>query len=106
MLTITDSVVRYFVSNYLLRGLRPSLRVAVNMTLSWVNAKTVERVPTPLFGRLVRCSAHGPFLGDYSCTLSTKYGTEQFSTNRITQVVYQPKMVENSFEPLVAQVLL
>ena len=29
--------------------------------LSWLNAETVERVPTPLFGRLVRCSAHGPF---------------------------------------------
>ena len=29
--------------------------------LSWLNAETVERAPTPLFGRLVRCSAHGPF---------------------------------------------
>ena len=27
--------------------------------LSWLNAKTVERVPTLLFDRLVRCSAHG-----------------------------------------------
>ena len=27
--------------------------------LSWLNAKTFERVPTPFFGRLVRCSAHG-----------------------------------------------
>ena len=32
-------------------------------TLSWLNAETVERAPTPLFGRLVRCSAHGPFFG-------------------------------------------
>ena len=55
-----DSVVRYFVCNYLLRG----LRVAVNMTLgalSWLNAETVERAPTPLFGKLVRCSAMGLF---------------------------------------------
>ena len=28
-------------------------------TLSWLNAKTFERVPTPLFDRLVRCSALG-----------------------------------------------
>ena len=27
--------------------------------LSWLNAETHKRVPTPLFGRLVRCSAHG-----------------------------------------------
>ena len=32
-------------------------------TLSWLNAETVERAPTPLFGRLLRCSAHGPFFG-------------------------------------------
>ena len=31
--------------------------------LSCLNVETVERVPTPLFGRLVRCSAHGPFFG-------------------------------------------
>ena len=29
--------------------------------LSWLNAETVKRAPTPLFGRLVRCFAHGPF---------------------------------------------
>ena len=29
--------------------------------LSWLNAETVERAPTPLFCGLVRCSAHGPF---------------------------------------------
>ena len=34
--------------------------------LSWLNAETVKKAPTPLFGRLVRCSAHEPFLGDYS----------------------------------------
>ena len=28
--------------------------------LSWLNVETVERTPTPLFGRLVRYSAHGP----------------------------------------------
>ena len=28
-------------------------------TLSWLNAEILERVPTPYFGRLVRCSAHG-----------------------------------------------
>ena len=27
--------------------------------LSWLNAETFERAPTPLFGRLVKCSAHG-----------------------------------------------
>ena len=46
-----DSVVRYFVSNYL-------LRVAVNVTcmgaLLWLNAETVERAPTPRFCRLLR----------------------------------------------------
>ena len=31
--------------------------------LSWLNAETVERAPTPFFGRLVRCSPHGPFFG-------------------------------------------
>ena len=29
--------------------------------LSWLNAETVERAPTPHFGRLVKCSTHGPF---------------------------------------------
>ena len=28
-------------------------------TLSWLNAEPLERAPTPLFDRLVRCSAHG-----------------------------------------------
>ena len=28
-------------------------------TLLWLNAVTLKRAPTPLFGRLVRCSAHG-----------------------------------------------
>ena len=32
-------------------------------TLSWLNAETLKRVPTPLVGRLVRCSAYGR---DYS----------------------------------------
>ena len=27
--------------------------------LSWLNAETLERAPTPVFGRLVRCSTHG-----------------------------------------------
>ena len=29
--------------------------------VSWLNAETVEKAPTPLFGRLVRCPTHGPF---------------------------------------------
>ena len=52
-----DSVVRYFVSNYL-------LQVVVKHdvgALSWLNAETVETVPTPFFGRLERCSAQGSF---------------------------------------------
>ena len=53
---IGDYVVHYFVFNYLLRG----LQVAVNMTWA-LFAETVERAPTPLFGRLVRCSTHEPF---------------------------------------------
>ena len=28
--------------------------------LLWLNAEPPERVPTPLFGRLIRCSAHPP----------------------------------------------
>ena len=28
-------------------------------TLLWLNAETLRRAPTPLFGRLVRCSTHG-----------------------------------------------
>ena len=36
------------------------IRVAVNMTytgaLLWLNVETLERVPTPLFGEIVRCS--------------------------------------------------
>ena len=59
------SVVRYFESNYLLRG----LRVAVG-ALSWLNVETVERAPTALFGRLVRCSAHGPFFRRVQYVLS------------------------------------
>ena len=31
--------------------------------LSRLNVETVERAPTPLIGRLVRCSACGPFFG-------------------------------------------
>ena len=31
--------------------------------LSWLNAETVERVLTPVFGSLVRCSAHRSFFG-------------------------------------------
>ena len=27
--------------------------------LSWLNAQTLERVPTPLFDSLVKCYAHG-----------------------------------------------
>ena len=32
-------------------------------TLLWLNVKQSERAPTPFFGRLVRCSVHGPFFG-------------------------------------------
>ena len=31
--------------------------------LSCLNAETIERAPTPLFGRLVRCSTHGRSFG-------------------------------------------
>ena len=55
----SDSVVRYFVSNF---ASRASSRCKHDVgTLSWLNAETVKRAPTPLFGRLVRCSTHGPF---------------------------------------------
>ena len=39
-------------------------RITVNMTwvLLWLNAEPPERVPTPLFGRLIRCSAHPPHI--------------------------------------------
>ena len=41
---------------------RASSRCKQDMgALSWFNAETPERAPIPLFGRLVRCSAHGPF---------------------------------------------
>ena len=36
-------------------------------TLSWLNAKTVGRVPTPLFGRFVMCSA-----GDYGIIMLSR----------------------------------
>ena len=39
-----DSVVRDFVSNYLLRSLRCKHDVGA---LSWLNVETVERAPTP-----------------------------------------------------------
>ena len=37
------------------------LLVFVNYRSLAKKGETVERAPTPLFGRLVRCSAHGPF---------------------------------------------
>ena len=56
-----DSVVCYFVSNYVFAS-RASSRCKHDMgALSSLNAETVEKTPTPLFGILVRCSAHGPF---------------------------------------------
>ena len=46
----------YCLSNYLLWG----HWVKHNMgALSWFNVETLDRGPTPLFNRLVRCSAHG-----------------------------------------------
>ena len=49
------SVVRYCLSNYLLRG-----HVKHDMgALTWLKVETLNRVPTLLFGRLVRYSAHG-----------------------------------------------
>jgi len=27
--------------------------------LSWLNTETLKRMPTPLLGRLIRCSTHG-----------------------------------------------
>ena len=38
-------------------------------TLLWLNAETLERVPTPFFGKLVRCSTHGRSSGDYDTAL-------------------------------------
>ena len=52
------SVVHYCLSNYLLRG----HRVTVNMTWTlFCGYNKCKRVPgaTPLFSKLVRCSAHG-----------------------------------------------
>ena len=48
------SAVRSCLSNYSLRG----HQVAVG-ALSRLDAVALERASTPLFGRLVRCSAHG-----------------------------------------------
>ena len=47
-------------SDYMLQGCQGH-RVTVNMTwtLSWLNAETLERAPTSIFGRLVKCSTHG-----------------------------------------------
>ena len=55
-----DYVVRYFVYNYLLSGASSHCKHDVGALL-WLNAEAVERAPTPLFGRLVRCSASGRF---------------------------------------------
>ena len=38
------------------------------VALSWLNAETLKRVPTSLFGRLVRWSAHNVLSQDYSTT--------------------------------------
>ena len=53
---------RYFVSTMIIcsEGFTSRCKHDVG-ALSWLNAETVEREPTPLFGRLVRCSAHGSF---------------------------------------------
>ena len=53
-----DSVIRYFVSNYLLQELRVACCKHNVGALSWSNVETVERAPTRLFGRPVRWSAH------------------------------------------------
>ena len=39
-------------------------------SLSWLNAETFKKAPTPLFDGLVRCSAIGTLLRDYG--ISTK----------------------------------
>ena len=50
------SAVRYCLSN----SLRVSSRCKQDMgALSWLNADTFERAPTPLFDGLGRCSTHG-----------------------------------------------
>ena len=51
------SIVRYCLSNYLLRGHPDAVNMHDMGTLSWLNAEPLERVPTPLVGRLLRCSA-------------------------------------------------
>ena len=64
-----DSVARYCLSNYLLQG----HRVTVNTTLALfllLNAETVERMPTPIFGILVKCSAHGHSFVRLCCILT------------------------------------
>ena len=56
-----DSAVRYFVSNYLLRGLRVAV---LNMTWALFRGCGNSRKSAhPHFGRLVRCSAHGRSFG-------------------------------------------
>ena len=44
--------------------------------LSWVSVKTLERAPTAVFGRLVKCSTHGYSSRDYSYLLWRVVGSE------------------------------
>ena len=58
---------------------RASSRCKHDVVLFRGYAETVERAPTPLFGRLVRCSAHGPFFARLRYNNQTrKYGSLAF----------------------------
>ena len=57
-----DSVVCYLCALFASRASSRCIKQDVG-ALSWLNAETVKRAPTPLFGRLVKCSAYGPFFG-------------------------------------------
>ena len=54
-----SSIVRYCLSNYFFRGHRVTVNMTCNGSSFAVKSRTLKRMPIPLFGRLVRCSAHG-----------------------------------------------
>ena len=50
----------------------------------WLNAETVERAPTLLFGRLVRCSAHGRSFREATVLVSLPPGRTEIECYFIT----------------------
>ena len=54
----------YCLSNYLLQRHWVTAKHDMD-ALSWLNAETLKRAPTPLFGRRVKCSALGALSQDY-----------------------------------------